>query len=496
MNVGSLNFQFGASGADDVERAANRSKDALQEIDQAQDQVASSSSSMGSSVSSTANNLGFEFTQAAQDAKFGLAGVANQVPLLSEQFTRLRNQTGSTTGAFSALFKSLKGPTGIIAGFTLLLTFKDEIKSFFQGAAESAASATEQVESLKGATDSLISGFSEELPEFQITSVGEAEDLEGGLSDSIQQRAALIQDLKNAQQRGSGALGANFSRDALRFAELSSGAIDDLIAKNQSQLQQEKALRSVLQEKIQQRKSAQQQQRILNGALGNGIKILKDQKELAEGLQQALSNASSVEPTTQVEAAPTAQGTGLAQSIKNLNIKRLPKRFNRTKNAGKVAMGAISQSVRGLNSGLASAITGAKSVGNAFRRMGKQILSALTGVIAKLSVAAGLAAVLSTVGGGALNLGTSFGGVFSSLVGLDSGGMVLSDGIAKVHKGEAVVNQEMMRNMGGGGAGGARVQSAGTAKLAAGNIQIPVEVIETANRVGEKNQARVGRLGR
>jgi hypothetical protein len=100
---------------------------------------------MGGAASGTATNLNLELTQAAQDAKFGMAGLANQIPLIAEQFGRLRQESGSTTGAFTALFSALKGPTGIIAAFTLLLTFKDEIVSFFTDTEQSAESLDKQL---------------------------------------------------------------------------------------------------------------------------------------------------------------------------------------------------------------------------------------------------------------------------------------------------------------------------------------------------------------
>jgi len=145
-----------AQAARDQGQASEEAAQGAREQAAAQDRVASTGTRMNSTVSSSANNLGFELVQASQDAKFGLAGVANQIPLMSEQFSQLQAKTGSTTGAMSALFSALKGPAGIIGAFTLLLTFKDEIIGFFTDAGDSAEEASKKVEALQSAASSLI----------------------------------------------------------------------------------------------------------------------------------------------------------------------------------------------------------------------------------------------------------------------------------------------------------------------------------------------------
>jgi hypothetical protein len=64
--------------------------------------------------------------------------------LISEQFQRLQTQTGSTTGAFGALFSALKGPAGIIGAITLLLSFGPDLVGFFTDAEESTKGFKEQ----------------------------------------------------------------------------------------------------------------------------------------------------------------------------------------------------------------------------------------------------------------------------------------------------------------------------------------------------------------
>jgi hypothetical protein len=131
--------------------ASERAEQGIREAGGSVDRFSGQAETMRSSASAAASNLGFELTQAAQDVKFGMAGLANQIPLITEQFTQLQAKTGGTRGALSALFSALKGPAGIIGAFTLLLTFKDEIIGFFadtEEAAEGAKDAAEDVDSV------------------------------------------------------------------------------------------------------------------------------------------------------------------------------------------------------------------------------------------------------------------------------------------------------------------------------------------------------------
>lgn len=136
--------------------SAEEAEQALRGTAAAQERVSSTSTSMRSGVSSSANALGFELVQASQDAQFGLIGVANQVPLISEQFQRLQTQTGSTRGALGALVSALKGPAGVIGAVTLLLSFGPQLVDFFESWIDGVDSAEEASKQLGEATSQLI----------------------------------------------------------------------------------------------------------------------------------------------------------------------------------------------------------------------------------------------------------------------------------------------------------------------------------------------------
>lgn len=127
-------------------RSMGAASKSLDETGESMEDVADKSLTMRSSVSASANNLGFEMVQATQDAKFGMAGVANQIPLMTEQFTQLQAKTGSTSGALGALASQMMGPVGIIGAVTLLLTYSDDIVSFFSDSGDAAEEASNQFE--------------------------------------------------------------------------------------------------------------------------------------------------------------------------------------------------------------------------------------------------------------------------------------------------------------------------------------------------------------
>lgn len=144
-----LDQQFGEATVEmtDFANRQSRLQSELRATAAAQERVQSSGVTMRSSVRASANNLGFEFVQAAQDARFGAAGVANQIPLMTEQFTQLQAKTGSTTAALRALGSSFFGTAGIIGAITLGLPLLEDLVSGLGEAEDSAGDFQESVQS-------------------------------------------------------------------------------------------------------------------------------------------------------------------------------------------------------------------------------------------------------------------------------------------------------------------------------------------------------------
>jgi hypothetical protein len=177
----SMSASADRSGSD-IRSMSVGASSAMTRVAGASEEASSSVRKVGQSASSSATNLGFELVGAAQDAQFGIAGLANQIPLITEQFQRLRQRTGSTTSALSTLGGTFLGPAGIVGAITLGLPLVQELASelFSAGdaadkAGESAAAADKQFQGLFETTDQLASG----LPNLQ----GAAEDVEAQLND-------------------------------------------------------------------------------------------------------------------------------------------------------------------------------------------------------------------------------------------------------------------------------------------------------------------------
>jgi hypothetical protein len=220
------------------------------------------------SASSTANNLTFELTNQLQDMQSaGVRGATNAIPMISEQFLRLQDQAGSTTGALSQMLSTFTGPTGILAIGTLGLQALPSVIDFFSGVREEAEKTAEEVGSLKEATDQLITGFESKLPDFQIADAGQARRSVEGLEQSIQSREQLIEDLEEALG-AAGAEQAQLSRGAARFANLADQTIQKLIRRNERVIEQERGLRRAIQERLDLREDEVGQAELLRSMQG------------------------------------------------------------------------------------------------------------------------------------------------------------------------------------------------------------------------------------
>lgn len=71
------------------------------------------------------------FSRVVQDAPFGIIGIANNIDPLVTSFQQLKNTTGTTGGAITALLGTLTGPAGIALGVStvtsLLVAFSGEL---------------------------------------------------------------------------------------------------------------------------------------------------------------------------------------------------------------------------------------------------------------------------------------------------------------------------------------------------------------------------------
>jgi hypothetical protein len=96
------------------------------------DRLGQSGKSMGDATQSLIN-----FSRIAQDAPYGIIGVANNLNPMLESFQRLAKTEGGTKKALQAMSAGLIGPAGVGVALgivsSLAVTFSKEIKEFFKG---------------------------------------------------------------------------------------------------------------------------------------------------------------------------------------------------------------------------------------------------------------------------------------------------------------------------------------------------------------------------
>lgn len=104
-------------------------KETTKELGNVSQEATKAGAALGSSAKGTnqAANALTNLGRVAQDAPYGFIGIQNNLNPLLESFQRLKQETGSTKTALSALVNGLAGPAGLgIAlsfGSALLLTF-------------------------------------------------------------------------------------------------------------------------------------------------------------------------------------------------------------------------------------------------------------------------------------------------------------------------------------------------------------------------------------
>jgi hypothetical protein len=298
----------------DVRSSFERAEQELRQTGAAAERASTSTREVGSAASGTATNLGFELVQGAQDARFGLAGLANQIPLIQEQFLQLRQQSGSTTGALSSLAGAFTNPaTGLVAAVTVLLTFKEPLLSFFSDVGDEAKTTEEKIkaaeEGVKQVAETagkVLQGFEEEIPELQITDpevareeidqLREVADARQEVIESARRLQTLRQDvsetdLRLARERDPEdfqdpemQLAVQQAEELLRLEEELGdiGTLDRFIERQESQIEVERGIALQLEKQLENRKQqARVQERILQSV--EGVSVAEEEEaEFAE----------------------------------------------------------------------------------------------------------------------------------------------------------------------------------------------------------------------
>ena len=142
-----LNIQIGA----DVNGAIR----GLQQVEQQSSRTFQKVSQSSGAATQSLVNL----SRVAQDAPYGFIGIANNLNPLVESFQRLKEQTGSTGGAFKSLGAALTGPAGIGLAIgvasALLVKFGDALFGAGEASKKLAEQAKKVADQQKAIADAL-----------------------------------------------------------------------------------------------------------------------------------------------------------------------------------------------------------------------------------------------------------------------------------------------------------------------------------------------------
>jgi len=178
------------------------------------------------------------------------------------------------------------------------------------------------------------------------------------------------------------------------------------------------------------------------------IQSVQGANNVLETLQQQFKSATSSEQRQRIQ--------GLIEKVKQMRagFQRTQRQLTTTET---LAMRFSQNLGQGIGRTIGQLVTfqdQISSVGDAFQSIGQTIQQALSQVISKLvstvAKAAALKAAISLIPGfGSVGGASSFIGILTGLLpGAAEGGFVMNSGIARIHKGEAIVNEKMMQNMG------------------------------------------------
>ena len=316
--------RFAGQGFDELEDDAARQ---LTELRTQAERTAQSTRQLGASAGGTANQLATEIGQASQDAAFGLSNIANQLPLISEQFTRLQDQAGGTGAALKSLGSSLTGPAGIIAGISLLLTFKDEIVAFFNDASDSAEEAASKFED---AASSLLS-FQEDIAGFEVETLAQARQVRDTLQSRVDTRETEVSQLESLLEVRT-ATGANQARlrretrqearaieEKLGLQDASVSRVRDALEGRQDTLAKEQQILSRAESLVESRQIEKDVAETLEATSANRADNEEDTaaaaREQLRALQEIERIQAAISGTTQRDALPTQVVADTQQDI-------------------------------------------------------------------------------------------------------------------------------------------------------------------------------------
>lgn len=271
----------------DAAQAAEASAEAQRDAAQAAEQYATQSDRVAG-AGSNASQVIFSLGDAAQDAQFGLRGVANNIAFTAESFAELQRQSSSTTGAFQSLGSALTGPAGVILGLQAVLALGPQLASFFSSREQEAEALGEAYSS---AAENLLS-FQSDLSGFEVEGLEQAKEARDTLQDRVDLQEEQVSNLQTLLKvrTATGAEQAQLTRqerqtareteERLGLENASAEAIRQSISEKQKEVQASKSAVKQAKALVKNRKAALQVTEALGETSANREGTTQYRKEI------------------------------------------------------------------------------------------------------------------------------------------------------------------------------------------------------------------------
>jgi hypothetical protein len=155
----------------------------------------------------------------AQDLPFGFIGIQNNLPALSQTFTALKKETGSTKDAFKALASSLVGPAGFFLAFsavTAAVTFAVQKYGSLSNALDALIGDTSKFSEIYKRTAEGLKEYNENLKTNEEI-IGKAVGSQQGLLTKISALSKVVLDVTESEDNRKRALQGLQEIDKERF---------------------------------------------------------------------------------------------------------------------------------------------------------------------------------------------------------------------------------------------------------------------------------------
>ena len=177
--------------------------------------------------SGAASGAVIQLANGISDARFGFAGLANNLEFVVQQMGYVAQQSGGIRGAFKAVGASILGPAGIVAGISLMIAYGPQIVSFFKKWVFGATEASKALEKFNEETKKLSSD--EQL----------LADLRTDRAEKLEEKVRKAEEFASLAERGlAGTVGGQRLLRSIQGLDEEIGKIDAAIASVEARIEE------------------------------------------------------------------------------------------------------------------------------------------------------------------------------------------------------------------------------------------------------------------